>query len=114
MQTAVRKGTHHISLRKDDPQNTITTTRYKLIIQRPFHMLATSVENTDLQKQGDMYSTLTTNSIRLTKMESQRHPTPSFVLGRCYRPSSADICTIGHVCLRSCVPVLQITVRVNI
>jgi len=55
-------------------------------------MLATSVEKTDLQKQGNMYSVSTTNSIRLTKMQSQRHPTPFFVLGKCSRPSSADMC----------------------
>jgi len=56
-------------------------------------MLATNVEVTDLQKQGNMYSALTTNSIRLTKIQSQRHPTPSFMFGKCNRPSSADMCT---------------------
>jgi len=56
-------------------------------------MLATSVENTDLQKQGNMYSVLITNSIRLTKMQSQRHPTSCFMLGTCSRPSSAYMYT---------------------
>jgi len=56
-------------------------------------MLATSVENTDLHKQGNTYSVLTTNSIRLTKMQSQCHPTPSFLLGKCSRPISAYMCT---------------------